>query len=490
MEEVNLLFKKINLDKAIFFLLAIFLFLLPWQTRWIFNPAYLNDGFWEYGTRSLYGTEMLLWTIFVLFIINQIRQKTYRKIPLLHCFIASLFLLTVGLNVFQSSNPNVSLYFILRIVEGVGLCLVLSQINFSTNKLLFTFWFGGVVQGILAIVQFFTQEVWASKWLGMAAHLGSDLGAAVIETGEERWLRAYGSFGWPNSLGIYLAVVWVVGFVLYYRTSCHPERSGSDVAGGVTQSKDPLNNRGILQSCEPVCRQAGLPQNDKIKIQTSKWKTLITAGQLIILSGLILSFSRGAWIAAGIGVITLLLIIITMKQYNNEIMMFIQQLVYSTLIVVFFLATLFPLFTTRLNTTARLENRSVSERISQYTQAKNIITHNVWSGIGPGAYTFYLYKLNPSLAVWEYQPVHNIYLLIIAETGVVFLCFYVLVFSYLVNFIWKRHSLFLSIVVVLLVAGLFDHWLWSMYAGQILWWSVLGFGIKKLPEISPTQLSR
>ena len=86
------------------------------------------------------------------------------------------------------------------------LALIISQVE-QTKKLITALWLSGLAQGLLAIWQFLSQGVLASKWLGLAAHLASDQGSFVVEFGGERWLRAYGSFGSPNSLGIYLAVI-------------------------------------------------------------------------------------------------------------------------------------------------------------------------------------------------------------------------------------------------------------------------------------------
>jgi uncharacterized membrane protein len=48
------------------YLILLFLFLLPWQTRWIIESGILNNRPWEFGTVSLYGTEILLWLIVIL----------------------------------------------------------------------------------------------------------------------------------------------------------------------------------------------------------------------------------------------------------------------------------------------------------------------------------------------------------------------------------------------------------------------------------------
>ena len=62
-----------KLRQAIKTLLYFFIFLLPWQTRWIYDPGELNAGFWEYGTKSLYITEILLGIIIVLALVYIIK---------------------------------------------------------------------------------------------------------------------------------------------------------------------------------------------------------------------------------------------------------------------------------------------------------------------------------------------------------------------------------------------------------------------------------
>src|SRR3989338_3232173 len=60
------------LSKTIEYGLYFLVFLLPLQTRWIIKPGELNNGPWEYGTYSLYGTDILLIIILALFIIREI----------------------------------------------------------------------------------------------------------------------------------------------------------------------------------------------------------------------------------------------------------------------------------------------------------------------------------------------------------------------------------------------------------------------------------
>ena len=47
-------------EKIINFFLCLVIFFLPWQTRLILREGELNNGFWEYGTYSLYFLDFLI----------------------------------------------------------------------------------------------------------------------------------------------------------------------------------------------------------------------------------------------------------------------------------------------------------------------------------------------------------------------------------------------------------------------------------------------
>ena len=83
-----MLFQK-KLNKIIEYGLYLLVFLLPIQTRWIIKAGELN----EYGTISLYGTDILLIILAVLFIVakfqilNKIQNSKFKIL-----FISSLSL--------------------------------------------------------------------------------------------------------------------------------------------------------------------------------------------------------------------------------------------------------------------------------------------------------------------------------------------------------------------------------------------------------------
>ncbi len=422
--------KKSMLRKIYNLLLLAFLFLLPWQTRYIWQYGELNSGYWEYGTFSIYATEILLWIILILFFVQHYLKKEFflnlkNKPP--RTFLM-LLLLSLGLSVALSSNFWISYNFIFRILEAIALMTVLARQN-EKIKYQIALWVGAVVQGALAVSQFLTQHVWASKWLGMASQEAKNLGPSVIEFADQRWLRAYGSFGSPNSLGIYLAVLFVLGLVLY------------------------------------------------LKIESTRIKILISVGQLFILSGLLVSFSRAAWLAAVAG--TLCLLVLIFFKQRQWLQSFGKQIGFALVVIIFWLVIFYPVFTARFNLSNRLEVKSISERKGQYTEALSFVKANPIFGVGPGAYTDALYKKYPTLAPWEYQPIHNIYLLALVEIGFVAFIFLFWLCKRLLWLVVKNNIIYAPIVATLVLAGIFDHWLWSMYTGILLWWIVFGVSFKE-----------
>src|SRR3990167_8743999 len=54
------------------YLLYILIFLLPLQTRWLAKSGELNGGYWEYGTISLYGTDILILGLILVWLVSRL----------------------------------------------------------------------------------------------------------------------------------------------------------------------------------------------------------------------------------------------------------------------------------------------------------------------------------------------------------------------------------------------------------------------------------
>ncbi len=506
-----------SLQRIIHYLLLAFLFLLPWQSRFVYQPAFLNDGFWEYGSLTWYATEALLWIVIILSFISLIqRRKEWQpsNSKKVYWIISLLVIGYLILEIFHSLNADISFQFVFRLLGAACLAVVvlsvakpLSALSHPPRRafglrrreespppllgkgegrersrwyLLIALWTGGVVQGLLALWQFLSQKIIHFPFSGIALHFPQDLGAFVIQVGDQRWLRAYGAFGSPNILGGYLAVTWLIGLLVpAIGGSVSPRLELGTKAGGYLS----YLRRGV-------------------------WPYALVIGQMIITTGLILSFSRAAWLATVVGVLGVIASLAQARRgdpSNQQISMLgdcrvprrcgvlamtARPLLFSAAIVIILFLVFQPLFLVRAKAVGRLEQQSLTTRAEQLTDFKKIFWPPLLTkegvggglprlgrallGVGPGAYTLALYKQNPNLPVWRYQPIHNIYLLMLAEIGLVGFAVVFLFSCFLVFWTWQRNRLFLPVLISLSILGLFDHWLWSMYAGVIVWGAIIG----------------
>ncbi|OQA35429.1 MAG: O-Antigen ligase [Parcubacteria group bacterium ADurb.Bin326] len=126
----------------------------------------------------------------------------------------------------------------------------------------------------------------------------------------------------------------------------------------------------------------------------------------------------------------------------------------------------------RSDFSSRLEQRSLDERGSQIIESLGIFRSSNWLGVGINNYTATLASLNPALPAYSLQPAHNLYLLILAELGIVgFLTFIFFIIFFLLQK-KARHGQ-LVWLAPLLIIGLFDHYLWTQYVGIVLFWLIL-----------------
>ena len=168
-------------------------------------------------------------------------------------------------------------------------------------------------------------------------------------------------------------------------------------------------------------------------------------------------------------------------------------------------------FLTRITGEGRLEVKSNQERLAGYDEGWLVVKQNWLKGVGVGNYTLYLYqntsRLHPESwvdtggfkvseemleklrekKVWDYQPIHNLWLLVLTELGVFGLLFFVGIVFSIFNFqfsIFKKTEQnnwalisFITLIAVIILS-FFDHYFWSFYFGIMMWWLVLGLTCK------------
>ncbi len=418
-------------------LLYLILFLLPWQTRWIITQGQINNGLSEYSTMSLYGLDMLIIITTLIFLFSPLRKNVqignWKKNLMLYIFLAYIFILTPF-----SLSPILSSTKVITILLGLLLMFLLYYSDIKPRSAVLAFISGASLSGLLGLWQFINQTTFASKWLGLAFHEAGSLGTSVIETTApdsliERWLRAYGSLDHPNMFGGLMAITLLLSFWLWL-------------------------TRGGLEK---------------------KWHSAFLISSLIISSaGLMLSFSRTAWISAILGIVTLIISYrpLEKKKWLEVAMAVIIIVAIKGLI----LSQYYYIFKPRFETNTRLEQISLAERTSSFDDGRELIKKAPWYGFGVGTYTQALHdKLDAKKLSWYYQPVHNVFLLLAIEMGVLGLLLTLLLigrflFSIFCAATRADKPLVIALLLALISFATFDHWLVSLHFGLIFLMTILG----------------
>jgi O-antigen ligase len=130
-------------------------------------------------------------------------------------------------------------------------------------------------------------------------------------------------------------------------------------------------------------------------------------------------------------------------------------------------------------------DRSWSERLDLVKASFRVIKENWLIGVGGGNFVKGMEGFVPrtSRGILLTQPVHNIFLLYVSEFGILgfFLIFYALFYTIINIKNFKKISLYgLLIILVLMVIGLFDHYLFSLPQGMVILASFLSLFVYSL----------
>lgn len=389
------------------FSLILLVFLLPWQARYFIFESKLNGVFWEYGTIYVLVWEIILW---INIILNFSAVKTFFNSR--YAFFIFFGLALTILSVFSAKIPYISLFYWFHILESVLIyALIAAQSDGDKNIMSQFFVMGAIVQVFVGLGQFLAQYSPPLDLLGMAEHDPQQLGVAVIEVGIERWLRAYGTLAHPNIFGGFIAVAMIFCARHYSYLWIRFERG--------------------LGNLNPA----------------------FALGAWAILSlGLVLSFSKSAWLAV---FITLLVIFLKSSIRRRAIAKLFIILVFMFLLVGFAQPSL---IIGRLFQEGRLESMSVQERKISLGVGWTLIKERIFAGYGLSNYTYILWEKFPDTLGYYYQPIHNVFLQIWAEGGLLILLFALF-------FVFRGLRKLKPLMILFFILAMFDHYLVSLPFG-------------------------
>ena len=448
------------LNKTVEYATLLFIFLIPWQARWIITPGQINGSYWEYGTISLYLSEIILLIALLAVVIKGIIYFKNNKNSFSFANIKSksgfllLIVIWAAVSVFWAIDKELAYEKLIILIEAVALFLILYSKVISFKKIGWVIILSGLVQSIAAILQFIYQAIPASTWLGMASQSADVLGASVVETSNGRWLRAYGSFGHPNILGAWL----VLSLIFLVSTFNCNVGNRQQIAGKL------------------------------IKLLFAIRYYLFA----IILFALLTTFSRAAWLAFFVFIVGRYLSSVAYRQFaslpalfgfkrisslifrndiakedfhlkNHSCAPITKIIILSGAVVLLFASYAPDPFFARLEGGERLEIKSNQERVASISQGWQIIKNHPLLGIGLGNYGLAVYnEIDSNRPAYFYQPIHNVFLLIMAELGLIG----IFLMAYGFSLFAFRSSLFAFFALILL--SMFDHYFWSLYSGVLI----------------------
>ncbi|HUV42817.1 MAG TPA: O-antigen ligase family protein [Patescibacteria group bacterium] len=402
------------------YLFGLLVFLLPIQLGRHFWPEWTQVlGLpIDYLSPTIYLTDLLVFVILLFWLIetrSPLRLKKAVDWLKNNWWFLAIFLFLL-VNALLAPNKEAAIFKLAKVIEFVFLGFYVFKEQYKINEIILPLSGAIIYSALITLTQFIKQGTVGGLfwWLGERNFSLITPGIAKTIIGGRLILRPYATFPHPNVLA---------GFILV-----------SMILIGL-----------------------GIRRQGFRKVIT--WFALILGGVAIIFS-----FSRSVWlisILVGLG-----LVIKNQWQKRRKSVLVIITIISLLLISGFYYQIALPLS----------GRETVWQRFSLAQVAIKMIRANPLSGIGFNNFIpqlpFYWQQFGTT---YWLQPVHNIYLLILAETGFVGL----LIFFWLLGLTFRRllttssWQLILALSVVLSL-GLFDHYWFTLQQSQLLLAIVFG----------------
>ena len=418
-------------DRLVLLILA----LLPWQARFIKEPAELRGVPWEQGTVSLFALEILLLVALACHLMATAARCEPKKSGAPIWLQLSAFLpLFAFVSVFWAYDTLGALFSAIHLFEGFALAYLIWASGTRLAPALAAFTIGAAWTSAIGLWQSFTQSSFDSTWLGVASHPVQEAGVSVVETASGRFLRAYGTLPHPNVLGGYAA--------------------------------------------------AGLVAALALASEAQKGRRLLLPIAGVIAAALVATFSRSAWLAA---LVAAGFALIVPRAVDKAARVRLRPFLACAALCAALVAALsMPIIAARVTGHGRLETKSIQERESSIAEGYGIFRRYIAMGTGVGNYlpTAHLEYLPED--PFSLQPPHFAPLLVGAELGFFGLAILVgFVVAWWFDAIWlarrarsPRVAIAAALPFVIIVAAFFDHYPYDIFAGTMLTGALFGLFLK------------
>jgi O-antigen ligase len=417
---------------------------------WLLNQ--LGKHFWpdfsivagiriDYLSPTLYVTDILLSLLFLCFLCRNYKSrppKQSRK----NIVIAGIVFAFLLSNIFFAGRLLLGVYGFIKLCEFAFLAFYIaktiqSRMQLTGISLFFTI--GLIFESLLAILQYINQGSLGGLFyfFGERTFTGTTPGIANASINGILVLRPYATFSHPNVLAAYLlvSIILVWNFIL---------------------------------------------KNDKRSLQ------ILGAVALFIGSiALLVTFSRVVILLWAFMAAVVLIRRIKGKVTTMRTRLIALIVTCFSLLVIVFLPLTHEVFN-RLAQTS-LTDESVTERVELVTASWKMIQQNPIIGVGLDNYIPSLVPFQKPLPLGLYlQPVHNIFILVLAETGVLGFGLFIVLFAKTFMRLRKQEKgikeLLFLLLLIIIITGMFDHYWLTLQQGQLLFSLVIGLCWTKLDK--------
>lgn len=396
------------------------IFLLPIQLGRHFWPdwSYVFGLKIDYLSPTVYLTDLLVLLILSLWGIKNLKLKIFLKknfkTLVLPVVVFGFFLL----NAFLAQNQGAAFYKFFKLIEFILLGVWVAHQKIKLARITLPLSLAVVYSFLIALFQFLKQKTLGGVfyWLGERSFSMSTPGIAKAVFQGRLLLRPYATFPHPNVWAGFVLISLVLIFASK-KTNSMPEQHGA-------------------RKIERIL----------------KWPTFVLG-----IASIALSFSRSAWVGGALVVLLFVWLTSFVKTKNFLVLLIIFGLVAGLCQSV-------------------LKGESFFQRVELNKVAFQMVKSRSLIGVGLNNFIPQLpYLWSETGFTYWFQPVHNIYLLIAAETGIVglliFLWFLFLTFKKLAA---TKNIPLIIVLSTILFLGLFDHYWLTLQQTQLLFTIILG----------------
>jgi O-antigen ligase len=355
-------------------------------------------------------------------------------------FLLFFFLLWMIVSINWASFRLLAIYRLFIIFLIVTFFIIIQNLakkgNIKAKSVYLGLLAGGIFQSLIGILQFILNHSLGLWFLGESILNPNLPGVAKIIVSGEKHIRAYGTFPHPNVLAGFLVLQIILLVSLLIKK--HPRQrayTSDNFSCETISSKIPAWVILVLLAVNTVC--------------------------------FFLTFSRSAFIS--LFFVSLALLLINLAHYRSRFWLILT-------IAAFVLLFQGLVFASRHPDNFLFSHQSLKERNLYLDVSQKTIREHPWTGIGLGQFVFQEIVSQTDWLGWQYQPVHNVYLLVTSELGIVGLTiFLLLILTFLTNYCKIKEATYLLtrkpfciVILSFLFISLFDHYFWDIKSGIVL----------------------